>query len=183
MASAATRATPPALLHTASRRRPVRRRGSSSSSGGSIVTRCGVTANNSNENLKTKTKDNDTGGIAKAMAPSSFAPSCPPEAVTPDGWVAVLGIGSLLSERSARFTSPSLRNFKTVRLKGWRRVFAHTAPVFFQRGIASAETREISSLSMEPVVVPGVGGGGGGGGGGRVVTPMSEWLHGMDHAG
>lgn len=98
--------------------------------------------------------------IATTSAPSttSFAPSCPPEVVRPDGWIAVLGIGSLLSERSARFTSPNLRNFRTARLKGWRRVFAHTAPVFFERGIASPETREISSLSMEPIVIAGEGG-------------------------
>ena len=31
-------------------------------------------------------------------------------------------------------------------------MFAHTAPVFFNRGIASPATREISSLSMEPFV-------------------------------
>jgi hypothetical protein len=78
-----------------------------------------------------------------------FAPSCPPEAVRPDGWIGVIGIGSLLSETSARFTSPNLRGFRVVRLSGYRRVFAHTAPVFFHRGIARG--REISSLSMEPL--------------------------------
>lgn len=36
-----------------------------------------------------------------------------------------------------------------MRLSGYRRVFAHTAPVFFHRGIARG--REISSLSMEPL--------------------------------
>ena len=34
-------------------------------------------------------------------------------------------------------------------MEGFRRVFAHTAPVFFERGIANSETREISSLSCE----------------------------------
>lgn len=37
-----------------------------------------------------------------------------------------------------------------AQLRGFRRVFAHTAPVFFERGIANAETGEISSLSVEP---------------------------------
>jgi hypothetical protein len=32
---------------------------------------------------------------------------------------------------------------------GFRRVFAHTAPIFFQRGIARLDTMEISSLSCE----------------------------------
>ena len=37
-----------------------------------------------------------------------------------------------------------------ARLRDFRRVFAHTAPVFFERGIAKEETGEISSLSVEP---------------------------------
>ena len=39
-----------------------------------------------------------------------------------------------------------------VQIQGYRRVFAHTAAVFFQRGIARPETGEISSLSCEPSV-------------------------------
>ena len=35
-------------------------------------------------------------------------------------------------------------------MKGYRRIFAHTASIFFQRGIARPETTEISSLSCEP---------------------------------
>ena len=61
----------------------------------------------------------------------------------------VAGFGSLLSERSARFTFPGLRNFREGRVRGWRRVFAHTTPVFLQRGIANLETREMGSLSCE----------------------------------
>ena len=87
--------------------------------------------------------------MASGAGAERFAPSCPPEAVRPDGWIGVIGIGSLLSETSARFTSPNLRGFRVVRLSGYRRVFAHTAPVFFHRGIARG--REISSLSMEPL--------------------------------
>ncbi len=61
----------------------------------------------------------------------------------------VAGFGSLLSERSARFTFPGLQNFREGRVRGWRRVFAHTTPVFLQRGIANLETREMGSLSCE----------------------------------
>lgn len=34
-------------------------------------------------------------------------------------------------------------------MEGFRRVFVHTAPIFFERGIARPETGEISSLSCE----------------------------------
>jgi hypothetical protein len=36
-----------------------------------------------------------------------------------------------------------------VQVSGFRRIFAHTASVFFVRGIARPETGEISSLSCE----------------------------------
>ncbi|KAB1213931.1 hypothetical protein CJ030_MR5G017194 [Morella rubra] len=83
-------------------------------------------------------------------------------AVSPDGLISICGFGSLLSvsivlsiflwrpERSARSTFPCLINFRVARLNGFRRVFAHAAPIFFERGIAKPETREISSLSVEP---------------------------------
>eukprot|EP00258_Populus_trichocarpa_P049535 XP_024465554.1 uncharacterized protein LOC112328829 [Populus trichocarpa] len=64
--------------------------------------------------------------------------------------ISVCGFGSLLSERSARSTFPDLLNFRVARLNGFRRVFAHVAPIFFERGIAKPETKEISSLSVEP---------------------------------
>ena len=60
----------------------------------------------------------------------------------------MVGFGSLLSERSARFTFPELCNFRSGIVRGYRRVFAHTAPIFFERGIAHG--LEISSLSTEP---------------------------------
>ena len=63
--------------------------------------------------------------------------------------VSVAGSGSLLSPTSAASTFPSLRNFRVGKVKGFRRVFAHTASVFYQRGIARPETSEISSLSCE----------------------------------
>ncbi|KAJ8465670.1 hypothetical protein OPV22_028222 [Ensete ventricosum] len=70
--------------------------------------------------------------------------------VDPDGYLSVVGFGSLLSERSARSTFPHLNNFRVAVLRGFRRVFAHVAPIFFERGIANEETGEVSSLSVEP---------------------------------
>jgi len=67
-----------------------------------------------------------------------------------EGWMLVAGFGSLLSESSARSTFPELRNFRVGMIRHWRRVFAHTAAIFFKRGIARPETGEISSLSCEP---------------------------------
>ncbi|KAK9724228.1 hypothetical protein RND81_05G057200 [Saponaria officinalis] len=69
---------------------------------------------------------------------------------SPEGYISICGFGSLLSERSALSTFPNLINFRVARLKGFRRVFAHVAPIFFERGIAKPETKEISSLSVEP---------------------------------
>ncbi|CAK9138941.1 unnamed protein product [Ilex paraguariensis] len=70
--------------------------------------------------------------------------------VSPEGLVSVCGFGSLLSERSARSTFPNLINFRVAKLNDFRRVFAHVTPIFFERGIANPETKEISSLSVEP---------------------------------
>lgn len=85
-----------------------------------------------------------------------------------DGRFSVCGFGSLLSgnridivylisvkwfcflrlmvlwvglERSARSTFPELSNFRLARLNGFRRVFAHVTPIFFERGIAKPETK------------------------------------------
>ena len=62
----------------------------------------------------------------------------------------VLGFGSLMSEASARTTFPALADFRIVRVGGWRRVFAHAAAIFFDRGIANKDTMEFASLSAEP---------------------------------
>ncbi|KAJ0035555.1 hypothetical protein Pint_24445 [Pistacia integerrima] len=70
--------------------------------------------------------------------------------LSPEGLISICGFGSLLSEHSARNTFPDLINFRVAKLHGFRRVFAHSAPVFFERGIAKPETKEISSLSVEP---------------------------------
>lgn len=69
---------------------------------------------------------------------------------SPGGRVSVVGFGSLLSERSARSTFPDLEGFRVAVLRGFRRVFAHAAPIFFERGIAIEATKEFSSLSVEP---------------------------------
>ncbi|KAG2427811.1 hypothetical protein HXX76_012135 [Chlamydomonas incerta] len=66
-----------------------------------------------------------------------------------DGLMTIAGFGSLLSERSARYTFPNLVNFRAGQVHGWRRVFAHTADVFFARGIARPDTGEVASLSVE----------------------------------
>lgn len=70
--------------------------------------------------------------------------------LSPAGSLSICGFGSLLSERSAKSTFPDLKNFRVAKLHGFRRVFGHAAPVFFDRGIAKQETGEISSLSVEP---------------------------------
>lgn len=46
--------------------------------------------------------------------------------------MSVVGFGSLLSQRSSRFTFPELQNFRLARLRGFRRVFAHITPFFFK---------------------------------------------------
>ncbi|TYZ63104.1 hypothetical protein PybrP1_004618 [[Pythium] brassicae (nom. inval.)] len=67
------------------------------------------------------------------------------------GLVTLTGFGSLLSEVSARSTfGPHLRNFRLARIRGFRRVFAHPASVFFERGIGRLSSKEIASLSTEP---------------------------------
>jgi len=64
--------------------------------------------------------------------------------------VTILGLGSLLSERSSRTTFPDLQNFRLGRISNkYRRVFGHPASIFFQRGLANIETKEFSSLSAE----------------------------------
>jgi hypothetical protein len=70
-------------------------------------------------------------------------------AVCESGLMTIAGFGSLLSERSACSTFPDLKNFRLGKVVGYRRVFAHTCSIFFERGIARPETGEVSSLSVE----------------------------------
>ena len=67
----------------------------------------------------------------------------------PNDYVPIIGIGSLLSEKSARMTFPNLVNFRLAKMTGYRRIFCHPAPIFYKRGIAKMETKEMSSLSAE----------------------------------
>jgi hypothetical protein len=64
-------------------------------------------------------------------------------------FITIIGFGSLVSERSSRTTFSDLQNFRLGRVKNYRRVFGHPASIFFQRGIANLETKEMSSLSTE----------------------------------
>ena len=66
----------------------------------------------------------------------------------PSGTLTILGLGSLLSERSCRVTFPTLTNFRLARLHGYRRVFAHSPAVFVARGITNG--LQMASLSAEP---------------------------------
>ncbi|CAB9530647.1 expressed unknown protein [Seminavis robusta] len=63
----------------------------------------------------------------------------------------ILGFGSLLSERSSRMTFPELENFRLGRIPNYRRVFGHATSIFFKRGIANQDTKEMGSLSAEHV--------------------------------
>jgi len=68
----------------------------------------------------------------------------------PTSTVTILGLGSLLSERSSRSTFPDLINFRLGRVSNkYRRVFGHPASIFFQRELADMTTKEMSSLSAE----------------------------------
>jgi hypothetical protein len=52
----------------------------------------------------------------------------------------------LVAERSARSTFPDLEGFRVAALRGFRRVFAHAAPIFFERGIAVEATKVLTII-------------------------------------
>ena len=56
------------------------------------------------------------------------------------GRATIVGFGSLLSSRSAAATFATIFDFRPGVIKGWRRMFAHIAPIFIERGIANKET-------------------------------------------
>jgi len=97
---------------------------------------------------------------SESASPSSSSPSSlPPLSLTypplsaaaqAAGRCTIVGFGSLLSERSARSTFPLLTDFRPGMIDGYRRIFAHVAPIFIERNIAKLETKEMSSLSVEP---------------------------------
>mmetsp|Transcript_38237 Transcript_38237/g.79909 ORF Transcript_38237/g.79909 Transcript_38237/m.79909 type:complete len:227 (-) Transcript_38237:1879-2559(-) len=73
-----------------------------------------------------------------------------PSALQPSR-VTLVGYGALLSEPSSRLTFPHLTNFRHVRIKGMRRVFAHPHIFLLGEGIADfPNTLKIASLSVEP---------------------------------
>ncbi|CAJ1940954.1 unnamed protein product [Sphenostylis stenocarpa] len=67
-----------------------------------------------------------------------------------DDYISICGYGSLLSERSARSTFPSLVNFRIARITGFRRLFTSVGGFFFTQGVANIKTQEIAALSVEP---------------------------------
>ncbi|KAL0388839.1 UNVERIFIED_CONTAM: hypothetical protein Sradi_2765700 [Sesamum radiatum] len=69
--------------------------------------------------------------------------------IVSDGFVSICDYATLLSERSARSMFPNLINFRLAKLSGFRRVFAHVAPIFFELGIAKPETKIPSFIERE----------------------------------
>ncbi|RTE64968.1 gamma-glutamylcyclotransferase [Amphritea opalescens] len=63
--------------------------------------------------------------------------------------ISVVGYGSLLSERSALQTVPTLQNFRLVRVPGYRRIFNKVGIVFLSRYGADPESLELASCSTE----------------------------------
>eukprot|EP00386_Alphamonas_edax_P012298 GDKI01038485.1.p1 GENE.GDKI01038485.1~~GDKI01038485.1.p1 ORF type:complete len:273 (-),score=51.20 GDKI01038485.1:29-847(-) len=95
--------------------------------------------------LQQTTKGSHTTGTAANLTAHALASATGGDTTT------IIGIGSLLSEKSARHTFPLLQRFRLGRLRGYRRVFGHPADIFFERGIANMFTLEISSLAAEPL--------------------------------
>ncbi len=59
----------------------------------------------------------------------------------------IIGFGSLLSEASARRTTPSLTNYRLVAVSGYRRIFNKTGIVFISTFGASPDDRALSSCA------------------------------------
>jgi len=63
----------------------------------------------------------------------------------------ILAYGALQSEPSSRLTFPGLSNFRLVRVRGMRRVFAHPHLFLVREGVVDpARTLRLASLSAEP---------------------------------
>ena len=67
-------------------------------------------------------------------------------------WVGMLGLGTLMSEVSAKSTSPSARNFAFCTVREYRRAFLHPSHHVLRRGepFAHLATSEVAGLSCEP---------------------------------
>ncbi|MBA4501273.1 gamma-glutamylcyclotransferase [Marinobacterium marinum] len=63
--------------------------------------------------------------------------------------ISVVGFGSLLSEVSARETVPGLKNYRLVRVPGYRRVFDKVGIVFISRHGECADSLELAACSTE----------------------------------
>jgi hypothetical protein len=73
-----------------------------------------------------------------------------PSALKPSR-VTLLGYGALMSESSSRLTFPDLSDFRYVRVKSMRRVFAHPHTFLLGEGLIDPEqTNKLGSLSVEP---------------------------------
>lgn len=94
------------------------------------------------------------GGEEGELRAFVFAGAVPQATKMGEPYVTIVGFGSLLSKRSAQTTTPSLRNYQYVRVKGFQRIFQHPAAIFFERGpwpgIALPATKEVASLSTRP---------------------------------
>jgi len=82
-----------------------------------------------------------------AIATSDGIAAAFPEALRPDQ-ITILAYGALLSEASSRLTFPDLEDFRHVRVRGLRRVFAHPHLFLLQQGLT--EGLKLASLSAEP---------------------------------
>lgn len=77
---------------------------------------------------------------------TTAVPSIPP-ALLPDE-ITILAYGALLSEASSRLTFPDLKDFRHVRVRGLRRVFAHPHLFLLSQGLT--QDMNMASLSAEP---------------------------------
>jgi hypothetical protein len=70
-----------------------------------------------------------------------------------DGMMPIVGFGSLLSRNSALYTFPDLQDFRTVRLRGFRRVFAHISPGFLKACATSINAAvQYATMLLHPLV-------------------------------
>jgi len=72
-----------------------------------------------------------------------------PEVVVPS-MVTICGYGSLLSETSARRTTPSIKNFRKAKIKGYKRVFNIVAISLIISGQSNLETKEVAAVCAVP---------------------------------
>ena len=82
-------------------------------------------------------------------APTSQQVNASSKAASDAKVISVVGFGSLLSERSATSTFSTVSRFRLGKVKNYKRIFSHVAPIFLERGIAKVETKEMASLSVE----------------------------------